>query len=56
MEAPAKDMRDSVAALLRDPSTDRLAAAVGALAPDAAVSASGLTLRAELLRRQARND
>src|SRR5215510_13517373 len=49
-------MRESVAALLRNPSTDRLAAAVAALGADAALSTSGLTLRAELLRRQGRHD
>jgi len=54
VDAPAKDLRESAAALLRDPSTDRLAAVVAGLDADAAASGAGMALQAELLRRQGR--
>ncbi len=49
-------MRERVAALLRDPSTERLAAAVDALGDADAESATAMALRAELLRRRGRHD
>jgi len=49
-------MRERVAALLRDPSAERLAAAVDALRDGDAESGTATALRAELLRRRGRHD
>ena len=49
-------MRERVAALLRDPSTERLAAAVDALGDADAESAAAMALRAEFLRRRGQHD
>ena len=56
LDAPAKDLRETAAALLHHPSTDRLAAVVAGLDAGAAASGAGMALQAELLRRQGRLD